>query len=359
MIDDALTVVEELAPTLAFLAALLVLAEGCRREGLFAAAGAWLGRARSGRLQGRVFVLACAVTVVLSLDATVLLLTPVVLAAARRARAETDRPLLATVHLANSASLLLPISNLTNLLAFRASELSFARFTLLMALPFAVVVAIEWLVLRVPRAPATRSQDLPPGAEPARAAPFAIAVVGATLVALVALSAAGVEPVFAAAAGALVLAARTLMRPLDVVRAAKPGFALVVLGLGIVVELLAPTHLIEALLPAGESLGALVLVTLVAAALPNLVNNLPATLVLVPLVAPIGPAAVLAALIGLNAGPNLTPHGSLATVLWRKVLREHDAGVAPRAFYRAGLLATPAILVLAPAALWVAVQATA
>ena len=54
----------------------------------------------------------------------------------------------ACAHLANSASLLLPISNLTNLLAFRASELSFARFAALMALPWAVAIAIEWGALR-------------------------------------------------------------------------------------------------------------------------------------------------------------------------------------------------------------------
>ena len=51
-------------------------------------------------------------------------------------------------HLANSASLLLPVSNLTNLLAFQASGLSFARFGELMVLPWLVALAIEWVVLR-------------------------------------------------------------------------------------------------------------------------------------------------------------------------------------------------------------------
>lgn len=63
---------------------------------------------------------------------------------------------------------------------------------------------------------------------------------------------------------------------------------------------------------------------LVAAVLANLVNNLPATLTLVPLVAR-SPGLVLAALLGVNIGPNLTYVGSPATLLWRQVLhaREH------------------------------------
>ena len=84
----------------------------------------------------------------LGLDATVVLLTPAAFAAAAKARLAGRPHVYACAHLANSASLLLPISNLTNLLAFRASELSFARFAALMALPWAVAIAIEWGALR-------------------------------------------------------------------------------------------------------------------------------------------------------------------------------------------------------------------
>ena len=87
-------------------------------------------------------------TAVLGLDATVVLLTPAAFAAAAKARLAGRPHVYACAHLANSASLLLPISNLTNLLAFRASELSFARFAALMALPWAVAIAIEWGALR-------------------------------------------------------------------------------------------------------------------------------------------------------------------------------------------------------------------
>ena len=122
---------EDLGPTVGFAAALLVLADGCRRAGLFAYFGAAMAagaRGRPRRLLGLVFLVAAGTTAVLSLDATIVLLTPVVFSTAARLRFSPRPHVYACTHLANSASLLLPVSNLTNLLAFDASGLSFARF---------------------------------------------------------------------------------------------------------------------------------------------------------------------------------------------------------------------------------------
>ena len=54
-------------------------------------------------------------------------------------------------------------------------------------------------------------------------------------------------------------------------------------------------------------------------------NNLPAVLLLVPLVAGGGAGSVLAVLIGTNVGANLTYIGSLANLLWRNVLHDNDS----------------------------------
>ena len=126
-----------LGATIGFLAAVLVLAELCDRYGLFEFAGRWMAAGSRGSpvtLLALVFAVASTVTAVLTLDATVVLLTPVVFATAARLRLRARPHVYACTHLANSASLLLPVSNLTNLLAFRASGLSFARFGVLMAL---------------------------------------------------------------------------------------------------------------------------------------------------------------------------------------------------------------------------------
>ena len=147
--SGARSALRELGPTVGFLAALLVLADGCRRAGMFDALGAWMARGarqRPKRLLAMVFIAAAATTAVLSLDATIVLLTPIVFATAARLPANPRPHVYACSHLANSASLLLPVSNLTNLLAFHASGLSFARFGGLMALPWLVAIAIEWVI---------------------------------------------------------------------------------------------------------------------------------------------------------------------------------------------------------------------
>jgi arsenical pump membrane protein len=88
----------------------------------------------------------------------------------------------------------------------------------------------------------------------------------------------------------------------------------------------------------------------VAALLANVVNNLPATLILIPL-ATGNPAALLAMLIGVNIGPNATYPGSLATLLWRRTVPAAERP-GTRTFHLAGLLGTPALLALATVALW-------
>jgi len=97
------TEVGRLLPVVLFLMAVLVVAECCRAAGLFSAIGTRLASA-GGRTFVLAFVVASVVTVVLSLDATVVLLTPVVLAAAA-ATSVSARPFqLVCVRLANSAS---------------------------------------------------------------------------------------------------------------------------------------------------------------------------------------------------------------------------------------------------------------
>lgn len=88
-----------------------------------------------------------------------------------------------------------------------------------------------------------------------------------------------------------------------------------------------------------------------AALLANLLNNLPATLVLLPAVAH-SPGLVLAVLIGVNVGPNLTYVGSLATLLWRQILHARDARPSTIQFLTLGAITVPLGLLAGVAALW-------
>ena len=164
-----------------------------------------------------------------------------------------------------------------------------------------------------------------------------------------------------AAAGAAVLAARQLaagaVSPRQLVAEANLPFGLFVIGLGVVVRAVSVNglgDLVGRLLPSSATLPGLLAAAAIAAVLANLVNNLPAVLVLLPAAAAGGPGLVLAVLLGVNIGPNLTYTGSLATLLWRRLLRHRDAEPALSEYLRLGALTVPLALVGSTVALWVA-----
>ena len=364
--DDAVAEVARLLPVVGFLAAVLLLAKLCDDEGLFHAAGVAMARRSDGNpraLLAMVFVVAAATTAVLSLDATVVLLTPVVLATARALGSPAKPHAYASAHLANTASLLLPVSNLTNLLAFSTAGLSFAHFTALMALPWVLAIGVEYWLLRLLFRRELSVRPNPPAPPPAEVPMFVLVVLGATLAGFALTSVLGVGPAWAALAGAAVLGVHGLVRRrttvMGIAAAANAPFLAFVLCLGVVVTGVTEHGLgaaMEAVLPAGTTLPALLGIAVVAALLANVVNNLPAVLVLLPLVSGAGPAAVLAVLIGVNVGPNLTYPGSLSNLLWRNVVRRDGLKSDFVEFTRVGLVTTPPTLLVAVLGLWVSVQ---
>jgi arsenical pump membrane protein len=113
--------------------------------------------------------------------------------------------------------------------------------------------------------------------------------------------------------------------------------------------------LVARLVPDHAGLVGLLVAAGLAAVLANLLNNLPATLMLVPLVSQ-SPGLVLAVLLGVNVGPNLTYVGSLATLLWRQVLHAHQHEPGAARFLRLGALTVPICLVPGVIALWVGLR---
>ena len=367
-LDHAWAEATRLGPVVVFLAATLILARLCADEGLFQACGSWMSSAAHGRprrLLAAVFAAATVVTAILSLDTTVVLLTPVVFAVAARLGVHEKPHVYACAHLSNSGSLLLPVSNLTNLLAFTASGLTFTRFAGLMALPWLAAIAVEFAVFR--RFFAADLVDIGTPAcpdETPRVPRFVLVTVGVTLAGFAVTSMVGVNPAWAAAGGAGLLAARALVRrrtsSAAVIRAAAIPFLLFVLTFAIVVRAAVGNGVgaaVAHIIPTGTTLLALLGLAVVAAVLANLINNLPAVLVLLPLTAPVGAGAVLAVLIGVNIGPNLTYAGSLATLLWRRIVADHNTEVNLGEFTRLGLLTVPAALILAVVALWASLHA--
>ena len=253
------------------------------------------------------------------------------------------------------------MSNLTNLLAFAATGLSFLHFTGLMLAPWLVAVGVEFALLRwLFRRELTR-----PVGEPVTTVPpvpvVSVVVVGLVVVGFGAASLVGVSPVWPAVLGVLVLAARQLVRGTtrvgDLVRAGDLPFALFVLALSVVVLAVLQNGVedfLHTVLPDGDALLPLLTIAAVSALLANLLNNLPATLALLPVVAVGGSTPVLAMLIGVNVGPNLTYVGSLANLLWRRVLGKEAPSSAQHT--AVGIVTVPLTVVAATVALWAALQ---
>ncbi|MFJ7620475.1 SLC13 family permease [Rhodococcus erythropolis] len=368
-LDEAREELTSMAPTVVFLVAVLVLAHAADALGVFR----WVSQilqqkslADPQRLLMYVFGAAALTTAVLSLDATVVLLTPAVIAAARSIGAGPRPHSYASAHLSNSASTLLPVSNLTNLIAFAATGLTFLHFTALMALPWVVTIAAEYLIFRLFfRSELVRddSADPPAAARSAPAPILPLTVIGLTLLGFAVSGFFGIEPAWIAVVGASVLGAIALARhrttAAKMIYAADLWFCAFVLVLGIIVAGVANGPVgewIAQILPGDTSYSSLLFVAAVAAVASNLVNNLPATLLMIAALGTAAPPAlVLAMLIGVNLGPNLTYVGSLATMLWRRVATSAGAPPTLATFTLLGIITTPMTLLAAVSALWLVI----
>ena len=336
--------VERVAPVLGFVVALTVVAGLSAEAGLFAALAGLAARLARGRtvvLWLLVVVLALACTVTLSLDTTAVLLTPVVVLVARRAGVPPLPFALTTVWLANCGSLLLPVSNLTNLLALHElgdpAPLAFAG----LLLPAAVVAAVVPVVavgLRHRRA-LTGRFAAGPVEPPADRVLFAVAavVVGLLVPALVV----GLEAWLPASVAAVLLVAVTAWRRPRALRLGVVPWGTVLLagGLFLVVEAghaLGLSRLLAVVVGGtGEGLPELLRLAGGSALAANLVNNLPAYLALEPVAG--SPLRLVAVLVGVNVGCLVTPWASLATLLWHAQLVDLGVHVSWRRFALAGL----------------------
>lgn len=326
--------VDALWKPLAFLLVAVPLAALLDEVGFFAAVAARIDGGR--RLGLGLWWLAAVVTVVFNLDAAVVLLTPLYVRVAHR-RGQ-DPVILAFIPalLASLASSVLPVSNLTNLIAAERLDLSAADFVRQLALPSLAAVAVGWWCFRPLMGTAAPTDDAPPDAALAASGGARPLVIGgvATAWLLVGFTAGehlGV-PAFAVAGAALVaLAALTRSRPW---RQVAFGPAVLALGLAVMAIAAAPELRPERLLshdgPGGE-----VLAISGSALGATVMNNLPTTVVALPALET-HPDRIWAVLLGVNLGPVLWMTGALSTLLWQACLRGLGARVGAVHYARVG-----------------------
>lgn len=350
-----------------FLAGMMLLAETARREGLFDAVAAFAvnhARGSPGRLFALVYAAGVAVTVFLSNDATAVVLTPAVFAAARRAKTEALPHLFACAMVANAASFVLPISNPANLVLYASHPPPFGAWLGRFALASALSIAAAFLLLRWTERAALAGHCERAVPQPAltRGAWAAIAGLVGAVVVLLTVSAldqplGAPTAIVGAGVAVLPLIARRAS-PLPLLRALHWQVLPLVAGLFVMVEAVDRiglagflAHMLQQGVARRPDLTAWAAGGVIALG-DNLVNNLPAGL-LAAQAAGLARAprhVVDALLIGVDLGPNLSVTGSLATVLWLAVIRREGEDVSAWRFLKTGLAVMPPALILALAA---------
>jgi Na+/H+ antiporter NhaD/arsenite permease-like protein len=352
-IPDAVAVGQRVWPVLLFAVSITVVAELAAEAGVFAAVAERTARAARGRaalLWLFVVLLAVVSTAFLSLDTTAVLLTPVVVLVARHNGLPPLPFALTTVWLANTASLLLPVSNLTNLLALRALGFSDPwRFVSLLIVPavIAIVVPCAMLVIVFRRELAARFE---PVAATAPSDPALFWIAAGVLVVLLPLLVSGIPVWIPTAGAAILLAIAFAIRHRATLRFGLLPWQLVLFaaGLFLVVEAghsLGLTTVLAQVAGSGESPGALLRLSLSGMLGANAVDNLPAYVALEPVAG--SPVRLAALLIGVNAGPLITPWASLATLLWHSRLTALGVELRWSRYLLLGLVVAPLTVVLA------------
>jgi len=323
-------------PPFVLVAGLLLVGLVADEDGLFSTAGFGLARlAPNGVIlfSGAV-VLIVTVTSVLNLDTSVAFLTPV-LVYTSRSRGEGEAPLLyGCLLLSNAGSLLLPGSNLTNLIVLGHLHLSGGEFFRHMALAAIAAAVVTALVVGVAERRALRTPIAPiVGTERPELGLGLAAIVAVTVLVLILRSPAA--PV--AAVGVLAVIIRS------VTGKGERRDPLGILGLPVLVGLLGVAIALgtlgrswsgpETLLSHLDGWGTAV----VAALFSVLINNLPAASLLAAKV----PPRPFALLVGLNIGPNLFVTGSLAWFLWLRAARSVGARPSIAKASRLGVVAVP------------------
>ncbi|HYA08518.1 MAG TPA: SLC13 family permease [Gaiellaceae bacterium] len=332
--QEILSAARQVWPPFVLVAGLLSIGAVVDAEGQFEALGARLARPGLPP-RGLLLVLlalVAVVTAVLNLDTSVVFLTPVLVHAARR-RGFDERPFVyGSVFMANAASLLLPGSNLTNLLVLERDPVGGTRFGQAMLPAWAAACALTAGFVAL----AFRLEHRDPVGGAAPPLRLGVGTVSALAAAALVLTLRDPAPEVLL----LGLAASTVRRVRPRLDARSLGllFALAV-ALGTLARVwTGPAQLLDS---SGRWTTAAI-----AAVASVLVNNLPAA-VLLSAQAPSHPHALL---LGLDLGPNLAVTGSLSAFLWLRAARSVGAEASLAAYSRLGALLVPLTLAGALAA---------
>ncbi len=347
-----------------FLTGMMLLSELARAEGLFdflAAHAVRAARGSAAKLFTLIYAVGTLVTVFLSNDATAVVLTPAVAAAAGAARADKLPYLFVCAFIANAASFVLPISNPANLVIYGSAMPTLAqwlpRYALAALLAIVATYAVlRWCLRRHLREAIASAIEIPALPAAGRIAALGIAAAAAVLLFCSAHDIPlGLPTALCGIFTTLLVLSCSRAGPLEILREISWGVLPLVAGLFVLVEAVERTGAIGALAGQLRDLAQHRpgLAAWIAGLAPgfgcNLLNNLPAGLLAgrVAATAHLSSQIQNAVLIGIDLGPNLSVTGSLATILWLAALRRDGQQVSAWRFLKLGAAVMPPALLLA------------
>jgi len=325
-------------PALLFLGFGVPLAALLDRLGFFAALAEEMQRRRDTVSVGWLWMLAALTTAVLNLDTTVVLLTPLYVRLARRC----DVPILPIaaipLFLASFASSVLPVSNLTSLIVAEKFDVSVAGVVGHLAVPSLAASLVGWVIYR--RRFGTQLMAGSSADRDSRALHTGIIVVVVLLVGFVVGPTWGIKAWMVAGAVDLALVALSGWVPWRSI----PLVTIVAVGaVGLLAGAVITPSVVESMLPGDGRVG-LAMTVLMGAGVANVVNNLPAVLVVTTGSSTMS-WTVWGWLAGVNVGAALLPLGALANLLWLRILRTEGIKVGFREYARlTGPVVAPALL---------------
>ena len=347
-----------------FLIGMMLLSELAREHGVFdwvASAAIRGAHGSCAQLFTLVYSIGTLVTMLMSNDATAVVLTPALLAAARKAKVEPLPYLFVCALVANAASFVLPISNPANLVVFHGGAMPpLGHWLLIFGVPSVLSILATYLVLRLYFREQLRG-SIREGIEAEPLRPEGkLVLAGLALMVAVLLTASvfkqdlGLPACAAALAVTAAVSIKARSNPIKLFEEISWATLVLVAGLFIMVdavESLGALHLAQRWLASSERLGppaAALVIGFVVGVANNLVNNLPLGLLAGGTLrsAHVHGLLLNATLIGVDLGPNLSVSGSLATLLWLLALRREKVHVSFWEFLKLGAVAMPVALLL-------------
>ena len=344
-----------------FLIGMMLLSELAREHGVFDWLSSIAIRRSHGsclRLFALVYAIGTVVTILMSNDATAVVLTPAILAAVRRARVQPLPYLFVCAFIANAASFVLPISNPANLVVFQGAMPPLANWMLAFGVPSLLSIATTFFVLRWLFQDDLRA-SLDSAVEEIRLnanGKVVVASVGLIVAVLLITSwegrDLGLPTCLAALSVTLLVCLKEKANPLTLAREMSWETLALVVGLFIMVEaieMIGAMEYTKRWLSDTAHLGlaaSQMLTGFTVGIANNLLNNLPLGLIAGSTVQASHATGSIAnaVLIGVDLGPNLSITGSLATILWLIALRREKLNVSFWDFLRIGVIAMPVAL---------------